>query len=46
VATLTLGETPLVRIGLGTNRFTNTPERENLAACEIELSDADFDALR
>jgi len=26
MATVTLGETPLTRIGLGTNRLTNTPE--------------------
>jgi pyridoxine 4-dehydrogenase len=25
-ATVTLGETPLARIGLGTNRLTHTPE--------------------
>src|ERR671923_8674 len=37
MATVTLGETPLTRIGLGTNRLTNTPEnvafvRDALAA--------------
>jgi pyridoxine 4-dehydrogenase len=37
MATVTLGETPLARIGLGTNRLTNTPEnvafvREAVAA--------------
>jgi hypothetical protein len=36
-ATVTLGETPLARIGLGTNRLTHTPEnvafiRESTAA--------------
>jgi pyridoxine 4-dehydrogenase len=37
IATVTLGETPLARIGLGTNRLTHTPEnvafiREAVAA--------------